>query len=406
MPGFQINYNLNIIDTPGFGDTRGILRDKELVEQIRHFFTSSGDQGIDELNAVCFVVKSSEVRLTPTMRYIFDSILAVFGKDIEKHIHILMTFADGDEPPALKAVKSSNVPFKKAFVFNNSALFVNPAKSQNGKFFWKMGKESFDDFFTALSSMEARSLKLTSQVLQKRRQLEVDISSIQSQVREGTNKLAEIRQHEEILDQHKREADANRNFTAKIKTPKVKQVPLQAGIHTTTCLVCNRTCHDNCAYADNKDKASCVAMTNGYCRECPRKCIWNEHKNVPYLFEYTEVEETITYDGLKKKYEEASGAMGKHTTLLDRVKKVFNDLRKKNMELVKNVKECISELQRIALRGNPLSSEEYIDLLIQTERDEKKPGYSKRIEMLEDMKKQAVHLRKIAKNEYEFPEVK
>ncbi|CAG2193630.1 unnamed protein product [Mytilus edulis] len=31
--GGKLDYNINIIDTPGFGDTRGIKRDKELVAQ-------------------------------------------------------------------------------------------------------------------------------------------------------------------------------------------------------------------------------------------------------------------------------------------------------------------------------------------------------------------------------------
>ena len=150
MPGFQIDFNLNIIDTPGFGDTRGILRDKKLVDQIREFFTCPGDTGVDEINAVCFVTQAPLCRLTPTVRYIFDSILSLFGKDFEKNIYVLITFADGKEPPVINALKAANVPFEQIFVFNNSALFVNPAKSVNGPLFWKMGKRSFDDFFIAL----------------------------------------------------------------------------------------------------------------------------------------------------------------------------------------------------------------------------------------------------------------
>ena len=87
-----------------------------------------------------------------------------------------------------------------------------------------MGKDSFAEFFTALKVMEARSLRLTSRVLQKRRQLEVDIINIQKQLRLGTDKLAEIHQHEQILDQHKREVNADRNFKATITKPKVEQL--------------------------------------------------------------------------------------------------------------------------------------------------------------------------------------
>ena len=46
---------MKIIDTPGFGDTRGIKRDREITAQIKKLF----NEEISTLNAVCFVTKSS-----------------------------------------------------------------------------------------------------------------------------------------------------------------------------------------------------------------------------------------------------------------------------------------------------------------------------------------------------------
>ena len=46
---------MKIIDTPGYGDTRGIERDKEITAQIKKLF----NEEINSLNAVCFVTKSS-----------------------------------------------------------------------------------------------------------------------------------------------------------------------------------------------------------------------------------------------------------------------------------------------------------------------------------------------------------
>ncbi|XP_039598579.1 uncharacterized protein LOC120519888 [Polypterus senegalus] len=125
---FKVPYSFTIIDTPGFGDTRGIQQDKQITEQIRECFSSP--QGVQHINAVCFVVQASQARLTHTQKYIFDSILSIFGKDIANNI--LITFADGQRPPVLDAITESNILFPKDdkgsplfFKFNNSALFAN-----------------------------------------------------------------------------------------------------------------------------------------------------------------------------------------------------------------------------------------------------------------------------------------
>lgn len=48
--GFQVSYSVTIIDTPGFGDTRGIAHDKEITEKIRRFFSEK--DGIPSIDAV------------------------------------------------------------------------------------------------------------------------------------------------------------------------------------------------------------------------------------------------------------------------------------------------------------------------------------------------------------------
>ncbi|XP_069086178.1 uncharacterized protein [Pleurodeles waltl] len=106
--GFQVPHSLTIIDTPGFGDTRGIDQDRFIVEQIREFFSTPG--GVDHLDAVCFVVQSSLARLTPSQRYIFDSILSIFGKDVADNIFVLVTFADGQKPPVKSGGDTLNLP--------------------------------------------------------------------------------------------------------------------------------------------------------------------------------------------------------------------------------------------------------------------------------------------------------
>jgi len=65
---------------------------------------------MQELDAVGFVVQSALVRLTSSQKYIFNSVLSIFGKDLEKNILFLTTFADGNSPLVLEAIKEAKLP--------------------------------------------------------------------------------------------------------------------------------------------------------------------------------------------------------------------------------------------------------------------------------------------------------
>ncbi|XP_034006745.1 uncharacterized protein LOC117498713 [Trematomus bernacchii] len=194
--GFKIPFSLTVVDTPGFGDTRGIGRDKEITEQIRRLFTSVN--GVSEIDAVCFVTQASLARLTATQRYVFDSVLSIFGKDVAENIQILVTFADGKQPPVLEAINNSRVPCPKNelglpvhFRFNNSALFADNRSSSDracdensdeddeddvkfDEMFWNMGIKSMEKFFTALIKLTTKRLLMTQEVL-KDVVIEVDV---------------------------------------------------------------------------------------------------------------------------------------------------------------------------------------------------------------------------------------
>ena len=86
VEGLEIPYNLTVVDTPGFGDTRGIYHDKAITEQIRRFFNTKGSAGIDHVDVIYFIAQAGISRLTPTQQYVFDRIMAMFGKDIKKNI--------------------------------------------------------------------------------------------------------------------------------------------------------------------------------------------------------------------------------------------------------------------------------------------------------------------------------
>lgn len=131
----RLKYNINIIDTPGFGHTGGINEDQSIVDQIKYLFQSPPPGGVQCIDAICFIVKSPDARLTVSQQYIFRSILSLFGNDIKQNICTVVTFADGQIPPviaALAAIKDHPLPHELYFPVNNSALYADSSNSIQG----------------------------------------------------------------------------------------------------------------------------------------------------------------------------------------------------------------------------------------------------------------------------------
>ncbi|XP_074505955.1 uncharacterized protein LOC141776350 [Sebastes fasciatus] len=315
--GFEIDCSLTIVDTPGFGDTRGIARDREITEQLRNLF--SAEHGVSDIDAVCFVAQAALARLTPSQKYVFDSVLSIFGKDVADNIRILVTFADGQQPPVLEGINASGVPCPRTknglpihFKFNNSALFADNKSSaadnmsdedEDGDFdkmFWKMGTKSMKRFFVALN---IKSLKMTKEVLRERKQLENSVENLQKQVKVGLTTLEEIKQTAAILKDHEAEISRNADFEIEV-----------------TALV------------------------------------------VELKAEYKRVEDEVV------KLMESSG-------------------------------KCLNRLKEIALKPNPLSTPEYIDMLIEGEKSEAKDGWKQRVDYLITMRENAVIMSKVGKGE-------
>eukprot|EP01084_Bolivina_argentea_P057398 104867_1 len=53
-----VDYELTVIDTPGFGDTRGLQQDQKITKQIKKIF----EEKIQEIDAICFAVRAPQAR--------------------------------------------------------------------------------------------------------------------------------------------------------------------------------------------------------------------------------------------------------------------------------------------------------------------------------------------------------
>ncbi len=391
-----VPFSLTIIDTPGFGDTEGIERDKKIADQIKEFFSVKHPQGIDVLHGIGFVAQASLARLSHSQKYIFDSILSIYGRDIASNIFLMTTFADGQDPPVMDAIEEANIPHQKYFKFNNSALFVNGKEGTFDAMFWEMGMKSFQSFFSDFGKAEHRSLQLTREVLSEREQLENVLQQLQPQIHTGLTKMDELQRVVIMLEHNKSLIEQNKEFVFAVSVTKQRMVDTPPGVYTTNCLNCNYTCHDNCAYSNHADKKDCSAMDmDGYCTVCPGECVSSKHVNNPYIFELYDEEEVRTSDELKDRYDTAREGESQAETMINNIKDDVNSLEIIVLGLVNKARKSLMRLDEIALKPNPLSEVDYIDLLIQSEEQQCRHGWMERVAAFKTLRKRASLMRKI-----------
>ncbi|XP_055797560.1 uncharacterized protein LOC129868017 [Salvelinus fontinalis] len=420
QPGFQIPYSLTVIDTPGFGDTRGMAHDKLVTQKVKDFLCNP--LGIDHIDAVCFVVQAPLVRLSPSQRYIFDSILSIFGKDVAENILMLVTFVDGKKIPVLEAIKAANLPCKKDkkglpthFKFNSSFLFSKETESSSEEDDtdddhkaqcpeqWRSTFKEMKKFFQALESIESKDLTLTKKVLEERELLEKTMTCLTPQITAGLSKLSEIKSFKQCLENEDENMKQNKHFETEVNVLQVKRSKL-AQDFATNCKICNFTCHTCCFLPNEDDIKSCAVMDDdGNCTICPEKCSSTDHDREQVLLTYETKTEKKTIQELKDNFMKAWGKSMETKEMLDKLEDEFHMIQDALMNLITQSSDCLKRLNDVALKPSSLSTMEYIDILIRTEEDERKPGFEDRIVGLKKIKEESEILDKIAKGEDLLP---
>ena len=169
---------------------------------------------------------------------------------------------------------------------------------------------SYEKFTRKIEKLPAKSLSLTKQVLEERAKLENSVSNLTPQLDNALNIMNNFKNTIKQVEKLKGDLNDYKDFVIEVDEFYTEQIDLSGkGIYTTTCLKCNFVCHNNCSYSDDSDKKNCVAFQNDYCTECPGKCHWTQHKNLPYIFEKKKRRVQRNLDNLKNAYYEAESKL-------------------------------------------------------------------------------------------------
>ncbi|XP_036419559.1 uncharacterized protein LOC118803149 [Colossoma macropomum] len=388
--------SVTIIDTPGYGNTRGAEYDKKIAENLLKLFEK--DTGVKEIDAVCLVVKAAENRFSDRQHYIFDAILSLFGKDIEENIVIFVSRSTGGPPKnVINAIKETKIPCRKRngnepvyFLFDNCQ--AEQWKTEYEEVYqkaWKLTEDNLRNFFTSLEDQNGKSLETTERVLTEQIQLKACVSNLQECIEFKERKQEELTQIQEALKQNQENIERNEDFSFTVTRSHKEKVSIENTSwwdrKATCCSVCQENCHEkNCWCAI--DASWCYVMKDGRCTVCTGKCHYSKHirENKKYVTESEEKQMTYTdeFENVKRELESNKKEKEEKTSTENRLKEELTKIEKEKTKLVEEACNTIIRLSEIALKPDSAFMVESLDFLIPRAEETGHPDWVQKLKEL------------------------
>ena len=176
------NKPIIIIDSQGYGDTRGKTYDEMINETFRYVFSNV----IDHINTVCFISKSNTNRLDILTRYIFSSVTSLFSEDISENFIILATFASDDTlsdgPDFIESIKTDadflniNKRMDKNWWYAfDSKTVLNNKTNELAKFSFQSLSDLYEN---KVKKLRPKCIKKCAEILETRNEYRVQVNQL------------------------------------------------------------------------------------------------------------------------------------------------------------------------------------------------------------------------------------
>ena len=339
-------FKLGIIDTPGFGDTRGIDHDKKNVKNI-----------VDKVNAVtyihciCLVMNGRQSRLTSQLKYVVSEISAILPKSCVYNMIVVLTnvrdsydtsFALielepylGAEVKNLQVVYIDNPLCVLEEMTSNSDLDVSYLKSG-----FQIAAKSVDVMLEMLTTFEpiCTTKFYTLQVMKEsveRQTLDLFLA-IENKF-DTVKKIATVANE---LTKAKEVKEQSQDFSC--------QITVWNKVDTLFCNVVCLTCHSNCSINCYIPKAmdseplkdcSCMNRETHTCQVCNHSYL--EHKDQDFIYEQSEKtildgKKKATFDEAEKSIQDLSLQL--QTVLNETLKVAEGNIKQHSKDLYNKIK--------------------------------------------------------------------
>ena len=109
-------------------------------------------------------------------------------------------------------------------------------------------------------------------VIKKKKKIKFENFRFKSPIRPKFTINEKYKKEISIIETNKDKINQYKDFNYKFKKPEIKKKDLPQGQHTSTCIICNYTCHYPCYIPDNR----CSAIRNEKFTICEKKCVFKK----------------------------------------------------------------------------------------------------------------------------------
>ncbi|KAB0792272.1 hypothetical protein PPYR_14231 [Photinus pyralis] len=401
-------FRIRLIDTPGIGDTRGINQDNINFENILSFIGE-----MQQLNAICILLKPNNSRLTVMFEFCIKQLLSRLEKSASRNLIFIFTntrstfYRPGETLPALKkllgAIDGVHIPLHKENIFctDNEAFRFLAAVNNGVRFssidvdnFAQSWKKSVQECWRMLTYItgDSNNVALVPHEVKNT----ISVNEARRLIVQLSQPLADIAQlildNIQCLERHKQNLHQSNNSLTELKTklyiPTINLRVIEMAEPTTVCTSpkCStlykigdkqkwhyhQKCHCPC-YLTNVPKeiigapelSSCAAMNSiGVCKKCT--CRFQVHMHIYYETEM--YEDRIEDKSIKTVIMDKELALIQAKNLIKKISARINEYDEERETIIKITAKFACFLKANAITPYNDAYQAYLEYLIDRER--------------------------------------
>ena len=403
-----------ILDSQGFGDTRGKKYDDKIIDAFTHIFTSV----IDHINAVSFIVKATDCRLDIQIQYIINKVTGLFSEDICANFFVLATHANREAiegaPNMIKTLETHNEFLEIKKKMQSKWYYALDSKSLMDNDLDKLAKFSFcqinDLYKEKVLISRPISVKKCSEVLISRNELRIQVNNLSTKFKNLLTEQNNLKEKEKSIEDVKKQIneiekkinvekqkfkslkgkdlekamlELNEEINRKLyeignkKTKqKVKKLKEGSDEEYTHCQQCEENCHDPCDCIHLfTSRCTIYPVFGSDCEKCGHSKDRHTRDKFHYVYEYIDIQtiDTNEIDKAKKEKEQRENELRRNLneennkkTYIEQIiadlEKSINELNQKKesnikqkSEIEKKVKETNNDILVIIVRLQSIS---------------------------------------------------